>query len=298
MVTVVIPCYNAAPFLERAVKSALKQLISGMEIILVNNNSTDETADVIEELIDKYGKEAIIIHADEPKKGACAARNKGLSLAGNDFIQFLDADDEILEGKLKRQLQLIGSAKADIVSGTYEFVAPNAIIKRRIKKPHSDMWKGLISTQLGITSANLWRKEALLQIDGWDESLSSSQEYDLLFRLLKNENRLVPDYELSCFVYAEDNSVSRSGNAERINRIIDNYVNLRLRIREYLMSKGLFGEDVQRCFNITLYLFLLYRKRFSPSYVKEKLSTLKLNVPFAVKVKVNANIAIQKILSK
>src|SRR5690606_7649734 len=252
MISVVIPCYNAAAFLERAVKSALKQSVSGMEIILVNNNSTDETADVIQDLVDKYGREANIIHADEPKKGACAARNKGLSLAGNDFIQFLDADDEILEGKLKRQLQLIESANADIVAGTYEFVAPNAIIKRRLKKPHQDVWKGLISTQLGITSANLWRKEALLKIDGWDESLSSSQEYDLLFRLLKRGNLLVRDYELSCFVYAEDNSVSRSGNVERTNRIVDNYVNLRLRIREYLMSKGLFKDAVVHCFNITL----------------------------------------------
>src|SRR5690606_6915996 len=161
MVSVVIPCYNAASFLERAVKSTLRQEISDMEIILVNNNSTDKTADVIKSVVDRYGNEARIIHADEPKKGACAARNKGLSLASNRFIQFLDADDEILEGKLKRQLQLAESANADIVSGTYEFIAPKAIIKRRLKKPHQDVWKGLISTQLGITSANLWRKEAL-----------------------------------------------------------------------------------------------------------------------------------------
>lgn len=298
MVSVVIPCYNAAAFLERAVKSVIKQEIPGIEIILVNNNSTDGTNNIISSIVEMYRNKITIIGTNETVKGACAARNKGLSLAKHKFIQFLDADDEILPNKLERQLELANSTNADIISGTYEFLAPNALIKRRLKRPLSDVWKGLISTQLGITSANLWRKQALIDVGGWDVSLSSSQEYDLLFRLLKMDKKLIQDYELSCYVHAEDNSVSRSSNVDRTNRIVDNYIDLRFRIKEYLEFKGLFTASVERFYSITLYKNLLYRKRFSPNYVNKKLSTLKLNVPLFVKIKENAKIGIKKILGR
>lgn len=298
MVSVIIPCYNAATFLNRAVKSVFNQEIPDLEIILVNNNSTDETANVISDIVETYKNKITIIATNESVAGACAARNNGLSLAKHKFIQFLDADDEILPNKLKRQLELANSTNADIISGTYEFLAPNAIIKRRLKRPFSDIWKGLISTQLGITSANLWRKQAIIDAGGWDVSLSSSQEYDLLFRLLKMDKKLIQDYELSCYVHAEDNSVSRSSSVDRTNRIVDNYIDLRIRIKEYLELKGLFTASVERFYSITLYKNLLYRKRFSPSYVSEKLLTLKLVVPVSVKIKENAKIVVKKLLGK
>lgn len=284
MVSVIIPCYNAAKHLERAVKSVLQQNVSPLEVILVNNNSTDNTEEVIQNIIKEYSSNISIINANENKKGACAARNRGLSLAKYEYIQFLDADDEILNGKIFRQIELAKINNADIISGTYEFIADKAIIKRKLKKPLGDNWKGLISSQLGITSANLWRRESLINVGGWNEDLSSSQEYDLLFRLLKSGNKLFRDNILSTYVYAEDNSVSRSSNIERTNQIIDNYLNLRFNIKRYLQENHMFSKDLEMYYNITLYRNLLYRKQFSPKYVNKQLNKLDLQLPFFVKV--------------
>jgi len=115
MVSVVIPTYNRANKIERAVRSVLNQTYSDLECIVVDDGSTDNTQQVVEAIIDPRLKYARLPEG----KGANAARNYGVSISTGEYIAFQDSDDVWKAEKLEKQLALLNQHKADIVSCTY-----------------------------------------------------------------------------------------------------------------------------------------------------------------------------------
>ena len=104
LVSVVIPCFNVEHFITECIESVVSQTHQELEIICVDNNSTDNTWETFLELKNKYPN---IFLVQEMKKGANAARNKGLDIAKGEWIQFLDADDLYLPTKLEEQVKYI-----------------------------------------------------------------------------------------------------------------------------------------------------------------------------------------------
>ncbi len=104
--TVVIPCYNKAATLKRAVLSALAQITPPREIIIVDNNSTDDSAEIATSLASEY---SIVKFVTEERQGVAHARNRGVSLAKTRYICCLDADDEILPGFLEACISTLRS---------------------------------------------------------------------------------------------------------------------------------------------------------------------------------------------
>lgn len=103
-ISVVIPCYKCQDTIERAVTSVVRQTLSPLEVILVEDASNDGTLEFLEELHRKYTKQLnIMIVASEKNLGAGAARNLGLDLAKGEYIAFLDADDSWSPNKLEIQ---------------------------------------------------------------------------------------------------------------------------------------------------------------------------------------------------
>jgi glycosyltransferase involved in cell wall biosynthesis len=89
MYSVVIPLYNKAPYIQRAISSVLNQSLQDFEIIVVNDGSTDSSREVVETINDPR-----LILINQPNQGVSVARNNGVTEANNQFIAFLDADDE------------------------------------------------------------------------------------------------------------------------------------------------------------------------------------------------------------
>ena len=100
-VSVIIPFYNGIHWLCEAVESALNQTYSNIEIIIVNDGSTED----ITEFLKKFGDS--IVYAYQKNQGAASARNYGIKLANGDYIAFLDADDIWLPTKLEKQIFFI-----------------------------------------------------------------------------------------------------------------------------------------------------------------------------------------------
>ena len=118
-ISVIIPAYNAGETLRAAVESILSQQMPGLEIIIVNDGSTDNTDSVCHAL----AHENDCIHVITQKNsGICAARNRGLEAAGGEFIAFCDDDDQFWQGALKLLLQTAEDTHADIVRGGYELL--------------------------------------------------------------------------------------------------------------------------------------------------------------------------------
>lgn len=184
LISIIIPCYNVEHYITECIESVLTQTYKEIELICVDNNSTDNTFNILFDYEKKYSDKIII--TKELKKGAPAARNKGLSLAKGEWIQFLDADDRLLSDKIKDQIKEIQSFKGPIdilISPLTRILTSSKIVHIEIAK---EIWMGLITSRAGSTCSNLYRKEFLNKIAGWDETRKSSQEAWLLFTLLKN----------------------------------------------------------------------------------------------------------------
>lgn len=234
-VSVIIPVFNNQDSLERAVYSVIYEpLVS--EVIIVDDGSTDNSLKIVKDLASKHEIVKLIVHPLNQNKGATASRNLGLVNAKSVWIQFLDADDELMDGKIREQ---VASANSEI-----SFIVGNAIDcfedgHRHVRKFFRDPWAGLISGKLGITSANLWNKKFLDKVGGWQESLTSSQEYDLMFRLLK-ENEKVGFCDMALTkIHRRKNSISNDPVNQ--NQRVNNWLNLRNDIKSYLKRNNKFS---------------------------------------------------------
>ena len=178
-VSIIIPCYNAAPWVGEAIGSALAQTYLNKEVIVIDDGSTDGSLQVIRSFRDRIRWET------GANRGACAARNKGLRLAKGELIQFLDADDLLYVTKVEKQVAVRDTVSADIV-----FCDGEVLIDGRREPwakhipPYSggDIFPFVLRHQMAI-SAPLHQKRLLESIGGFDESLPCAQEFDLNIRL-------------------------------------------------------------------------------------------------------------------
>lgn len=133
-VSVIIPNYNNAIWLEKCIQSCLDQGEFLKEIIIVDDHSTDNSVEIIENLKDRHPNMMKIFI--NPDKGANSARNFGFSKSTGDFIQWLDSDDLILPGKFKNQLKGFEEHVADVVYSDWrlDFYEGNEIVKKEVKK--------------------------------------------------------------------------------------------------------------------------------------------------------------------
>jgi glycosyltransferase involved in cell wall biosynthesis len=224
LVSVVIPCYNVERYVSECLASVLAQSYPQVEIICVDNMSGDNTLGILKQQEQQHP--GVIKVVQETTKGAPAARNKGLSMASGEWIQFLDADDLLDPDKIECQMKM--AADADLIVAPYRVLQLNG--NSRDSWFTEDIWEGLNLSRLGITSSNLFRREKVLEAEGWNPALKSSQEYDLMFRMLKKKARVVFD-RVSRTVIRERESGSISkldlkGNAIRL-------LELRIEIRNY-----------------------------------------------------------------
>ena len=110
LVSVVLPTYNRERTLHRAINSVLQQTYHEIELIVVDDGSTDQTRSVVQAYKDER-----IRYIYQSNQGACVARNRGVSEARGLYIAFQDSDDEWMEDKLERQIAYMEQTQADVV---------------------------------------------------------------------------------------------------------------------------------------------------------------------------------------
>ena len=176
LVSVVIPAYNAELTLARAVQSILDDTYPRKEIWIVDDGSTDETRRIAQGLV--AGAEGCVHLVELSHGGANRARNRGLRESKGDYVQFLDADDWLVNDKLARSVELFYAASEQDVYLVYT-------------GPESTNAGGLASGEFSLfthginTVAAVWLREFLVSSGlEWDEDLQCWQEADFFFRAL------------------------------------------------------------------------------------------------------------------
>lgn len=240
LVCIIIPCYNVELFIEECLSSVHNQTFANIEVIVVDNNSTDRTYSKLLEL--QQSKYPNLIVLQELKKGACAARNKGLSVSKGEWIQFLDADDLLLPTKIEHQIELLKNQK-DIafVAGAYTTQNSKGENYRTTLIGNNSAFANVFVRQYGNTCSNLFSKLWLDKIIGWDESLTSSQETDVMMRLLFAGGISIIDNEpLTIIREREQGQISHSNPALRWNNIVKN------RLGYYYKMKQQYPEEFNK----------------------------------------------------
>jgi glycosyltransferase involved in cell wall biosynthesis len=176
LVSVVIPCYNAELYVVQAIRSALAQSYPNIEVIVVDDGSTDRSVD----LIRKLPKVQLV---QQPHSGACVARNVGLARAKGEFIKFLDADDILVPSALDVQVKAMTKMKDnEIVYGDYAILKDDAIYPVKTPQVRSGHVEELLLNALS-TTAPLHRVRNLRALGGFSPALRRGQEWELHVRL-------------------------------------------------------------------------------------------------------------------
>ncbi len=180
LVSVIIPTYNRAWTLKKAIDSVLKQNYKNFELIVVDDGSTDDT----EALVSEYAKS--IKFVQQPNLGVSAARNKGLSISSGALITFLDSDDYWEPEKLSAQVEFFNANPNALICQTEEIWIRNG---KRVspKKKHKKLSGMIFIPSLALClispSAVMMRKNLFAKVDMFDESLPACEDYDLWLRI-------------------------------------------------------------------------------------------------------------------
>jgi len=185
-VSVIIPAYNQANFIDKAINSVLKQTYQDFEIIVVDDGCTDDTEDVIRGFPDKRVK---YIKKYKKNKGISVARNIGIKVARGKYIAFLDSDDEFLPERLGKQVQLLQNKSSEVgvvCSWSYNIDEKgNYICKRCLPKKDGYIYEDLLSTNPISVPTVLIRKECFNRVGLFDDLLNTQQDWDMWIRIAK-----------------------------------------------------------------------------------------------------------------
>ncbi len=177
-VSVVIPCYNQARFLPQAIQSVEKQTYPNVEIVVVNDGSTDDTSKVAA-LFEK------VVLVNQVNQGLAAARNTGINHARGEYLIFLDADDVLLPDAIRRQVAIMDENKTlGFVTGGHitadESLNSRHTVTSSINERHYENL--LVRNYVGMHAAVMYRAAVLQQLK-FDATLHACEDYDLMLRI-------------------------------------------------------------------------------------------------------------------
>jgi glycosyltransferase involved in cell wall biosynthesis len=185
IVSVIVPCYNAARYLPVCLDSILNQTFQSFEIVVVNDGSTDDT----ETIIKPYLNDPHLRYVVQENGGPSKARNTGIAHAKGRYIAFLDSDDLWDKTKLEKQLALFDRPEIGVVYTRVRYIDEcGRPVTYEQKNEHLRPREGNITNYLFVDnfvpfSSVMVRKDCLDKIGCFDEELGVAEDWDLLLRL-------------------------------------------------------------------------------------------------------------------
>jgi glycosyltransferase involved in cell wall biosynthesis len=243
LVSIIIPCYNAEKWIKECIDSALSQTYSPIEVIVIDDGSTDNSLSIIK----KYGDKVRWVSYENG--GVSTARNKGIQLSQGEFIQFIDADDYISPLKIEEQLRMLKASNVDVVYSDWcnQYHELDGSIKLADYKTHQPtddiLYYSLAYNKIHIGSC-LYKCEVLEKVLGFDESLQIAEDYDFFIRLALAKAKFV--YQPGCHYFYRLYNSNTASHGRGIEH--PNYVQLALdKTSLSLAKKGLLTSNSNYC---------------------------------------------------
>jgi glycosyltransferase involved in cell wall biosynthesis len=202
LVSVIIPAYNAAAYVEQTLHSVLAQTYSNLEVLVVDDGSTDQTVEIVQQIAQFDGRVHLL---RQQNGGVAAARNLAIYHAKGEFIAPIDADDIWYPENLERQVECMvagGHSVGLVYSWSVDIDESNGLLGSfRAAKIEGDVYATLVCHNfLGNASASMVRRSCLEKVGGYDPGLRSQnaegcEDWELCLRIAaKYEFRVVPHF--------------------------------------------------------------------------------------------------------
>jgi glycosyltransferase involved in cell wall biosynthesis len=283
-VSILIPLYNSEKYIAETIDSCLAQTYDNIEIIIVDDGSTDNGLSIAREYEKKYKNIKV-----EPQKnsGAPVARNRAFGLSTGDYIQYIDADDLLHPDKIRLQTEVLKNADDRTMVfgrwGTFQKSIENVVWKDLpVNKNYDDPKQFLIELWTSGMAAitHLWLVPRVLveESGGWDESLAKNQDGDFFSRVVVRASKVLFVKE-SIGYYRKDNenSISKQVSKKALESTLKTFENYM-----ELMKDDIHRPEVRRTF---AYLYSKYLYYIYPEHkdlvknVEEKLKYLGFDRP-------------------
>lgn len=192
LVSVIMPLYNAAPFVEEAVLSVLNQSYTNLELIVVNDGSTDNSMEVLGRIHDPRLRVISQIN-----QGAQVARNRGISESRGEYLKFLDADDVLYPEALATQVeQMADLADNESVFGDFDILDEKGCVIHQNRPDWSgfddcDQAVWVFNNWFIITSTPLHHRQQVINAGGFDIKLNDHHEKKFHYDLIMSGSRFV-----------------------------------------------------------------------------------------------------------
>lgn len=250
LVSIVTPCYNGSRYIDRYFESILSQTYNNIELIFVNNNSTDDSvskARTYEEQLKEKGTSIKII--DENKQGPCQACYAGFYMAAGDYMMFLDVDDVIMPESVRKQCEFLeANSDCDVVQTNGYMVYDNDLNHTIAKIVHSDnrKTKSFIYSGLLTGEVNNWAGAYMVRLKPIKDFYSCrhvliseyGQNLQLLMPLSKNKNVGFIDEPLFKYIKHPGSHSFQKSYYKQLT-LQEGYLDVRLKMLEML------GDDTE-----------------------------------------------------
>ncbi|MDE6670623.1 MAG: glycosyltransferase [Ruminococcus sp.] len=237
MVSVIIPSYNRSATIKRSVESVLNQTYKNLEVIVVDDCSTDNTEEVLKTINDSRLRYFCL----DKNSGACTARNKGIELAKGEYIAFQDSDDEWLPRKLEIQLKAMKKSGAEVSfckMKDLDYPDSHPLYTPSIKKSGIVSYKTLYTLVPVGTQAIVAKREVFENVK-FDFCLRKAQDVEWTFRA----GRLYKFYYVNKVLvhrYLQNDSITMGGKAKALEAhlyILDKYRNDKNEYPDFYVSR-------------------------------------------------------------
>lgn len=238
LISVVIPTYNRAHCIERAIRSVLDQTYSELELLIIDDGSTDDTEKVVKAIQDDRLQYICL----KKNSGACMARNVGVQYAKGDIIAFQDSDDCWYADKLEKQMGYWAEhPECNMIYSAYMLKRGNG---KDVRVPYAETWGNLegnifntllVNNTVG-TPTILFRKASFLDAGGFDERMECLEDWDFAIRFAE-KNRIGYVEEVLMDAYLMEGGIS-----SHIGNFCLNRCRMIVKYRKPLLERGLFDR--------------------------------------------------------
>jgi glycosyltransferase involved in cell wall biosynthesis len=193
-VTIIIPCFNAELYLAEALSSAVGQTYGNIEIVLVDDGSTDRSLEIARD----FPQVRVV---SQPNAGSSAARNAGLEVSEGEFALFLDADDRLAADAVQSHLDGFSERPgASMVYGGVRIIDRFGNVLEQLPwEVKSIPWRDLLCVLAPVPTQSMFRRDRLMAAGRFDPNVGLAQDFELLTRIARTSDlychgRLVADY--------------------------------------------------------------------------------------------------------
>lgn len=257
-VSIIIPIYNAEKFISKCIESVLNQTYHDLEIILVNDGSTDETLKIIQQYQNKDERIKII---DKENAGVSDSRNRGIEIATGEYIAFADSDDWLELNMIEKMVNIIEQQNVDMVRCNYyknysnniqslgEKYNPDIIDRILFKQDIQN--KILTSILNGTMPAYVYlllvRKEFIKKVMRFNTNISMMEDTVFYVDLLQKVNKMYIYDEPLYHYFFNVNSLSRS--PQYYIRNLNNLLLVNKLFKEILCENNAFNDNIEKIYN-------------------------------------------------